>query len=417
MPDPPQGSARQLIRHTQYQNQVTYLQGSPSSAIDLKRAGAQFATALFLLTDLESSDVAQGGDSTVLMHALVAKQQFPGLPVFGQVSDIRSLDLARSCGIDRIICRDLLRSTILARNCVVPGLIPLLFNLVHTYTQRLTSAYATSLANILTAFKVPPALLGMQWIDVVWEIMNTHGAILFAVSRTGSIIVNPIEWVMQEGDVGYLITRDDNIALFLQVMYKANVTVPSIKVPAPVNRSALGLHVNVTRSKAELNRSTDIEEEVDKHEDKFTIEENEVQKLAAVESDESSPITRQTSRAETTKDETMKVGLKNHVILTGQMSARGVRCFAHTLEQSNGTRMLYLTDKLPDLGEPIWKDVLSVGNVSIMEGTPLKRSCLEQAAVDKCKQIIFFGTNDQNHDAHTIFSIKMLQEVKSTSVN
>jgi hypothetical protein len=149
MQQEPQGSTRKLIRHPVYQARVTYLQGSPSSVSDMVRAGANFATALFLLTDAESNDVAQGGDSTVLMHALVSKQAFPGLPVFGQVSDIRSLDLAKSCGLDRIICRDLLRSTILARNCLVPGLIPLLFNLVHTYPHQTTSSYATSLGNFL----------------------------------------------------------------------------------------------------------------------------------------------------------------------------------------------------------------------------------------------------------------------------
>ncbi|KAH9245754.1 hypothetical protein BASA81_016748 [Batrachochytrium salamandrivorans] len=83
------------------------------SVHDLKRAAAQYATALFLLNtqspdklgakvpndQAEESNHAQSMDAQVLMQSLISKSAFPGLPIFAQVQDIQFKDLSNTVAV------------------------------------------------------------------------------------------------------------------------------------------------------------------------------------------------------------------------------------------------------------------------------------------------------------------------------
>ncbi|KAJ3201938.1 hypothetical protein HDU67_000972, partial [Dinochytrium kinnereticum] len=143
---------RRLLRHPFYRNRIKFLSGSAMSLPDLCRADAERATALFILgggggkvggggetggdEEGEELRLARTSDASVLMQSLVAKKAYPGMMVISQVTDARSEELSSKCGSDRTLCLESIKMGILARDCIVPGFLALVTNLVTTYRDE-----------------------------------------------------------------------------------------------------------------------------------------------------------------------------------------------------------------------------------------------------------------------------------------
>ncbi|KAJ1343147.1 hypothetical protein BSLG_002173 [Batrachochytrium salamandrivorans] len=194
---------RRLLSHPFYRNRLIYLRGDLMSVHDLKRAAAQYATALFLLNtqspdklgakvpndQAEESNHAQSMDAQVLMQSLISKSAFPGLPIFAQVQDIQFKDLSEHCGCDRILCIDEIKMSLVATNCIVPGIQTLVLNLIHSYKELENSTlsdfwmqeYQYGVANQIYTFKVPAGLVKMKFHDAAREVYMAYGTIIFGL--------------------------------------------------------------------------------------------------------------------------------------------------------------------------------------------------------------------------------------------
>ncbi|KAJ3053087.1 hypothetical protein HK097_005060, partial [Rhizophlyctis rosea] len=217
---------RRLLRNPQWRGRIVYLCGTSLSIPDLRRSSAQYATALFLLNtsstpstttseEEEQLRVTRGQDAQTLMYALVAKTAFKGLPIFAQVQDIRSQDLSNPCGVDRILCVDEVKMSIVARGVLVPGVLSLIVNLVCCYRDDFaghyeggwTEEYRHGSMCQLGTLLAPPGFVGMRFTDVVKEVFVTFGATVVGVVRlnsgfdTNGVRLNP-GW-------GYRVRRED----------------------------------------------------------------------------------------------------------------------------------------------------------------------------------------------------------------
>ncbi|KAJ3286896.1 hypothetical protein HK104_008842 [Borealophlyctis nickersoniae] len=446
---------RRLLRHPFYRNRVFYLRGTALSIPDLRRASAMYATAIFLLNDdsaesgssanLESGEdeqlrVTRGADAQILMQALVAKNAFPGLPVFSEVQDIRSQDLSAHCGCDRILCVDEVKMSIIARNCLVPGVLTLLLNLVHTYRDDAgvmddsnhgwVEEYRHGAGHQIYTFRFPPGLVGVRFTQVVKEVYATFGATVFAVmSINAGFNTNPIR--LNPG-ANYRI-RDDDVAFCTtdggdEVMLR------------------IGLQYRDSALRNELFKG-DLEKEMDTvmgiRKDGGSVE----PRIEILRTEETSPKKLEVStpmklahpaslgtavswEALANGDTSVDASIDSHIILCGTMTSRGIRHFVRSVRSSGitlGTQggatssaaIVCLLEQTPNIeADGIWGDILQHPNVHIVRGTPLKKTSLIQAGVERCARLVVFlkgtkgysGSSQDLPDANSIFIIKMVQK-------
>ncbi|KAJ3225939.1 hypothetical protein HK099_005872 [Clydaea vesicula] len=428
--NPPTLEIRRILRHPFYKYRLFYLCGSALNTGDLNRCSASQATGIFLLNsetttsntsgDDDQLKVTRGADAEILMQTLVVKTNFPGLSIFTQVQDIRSQDLAEHCGCDRTLCIDELKMSILAKNCVVPGILTLIMNLVHTYQDTDESLeeswmqeYQAGATNQMHSFKFPPGLTNKSFSKVVSVIYNSYNVTVFSIIRKNNVIVNPgKEFIIKNDDIGVCILNGgDDVILRITLDYSDrnrelsdnnNVNISkeneNITVLSPFNNTSVS--TNILRSGivnvADLS-PTSVTSNLTLG-DKVEINDN---------------------------FETVSVNngstLKNHIIICGNMMARGVRNFVQTIrngKSGSNIPIVCLMENVPSSMEGIWEDILKFEKIYIIKGTPLKKTNLLNAGIANCHRIVIFAaksdvsTSDSIAipDANSIFIVQMIQE-------
>ncbi|KAJ3024231.1 hypothetical protein HKX48_004504 [Thoreauomyces humboldtii] len=446
---------RKLLRHPFYRNRVIYLRGTALNAGDLRRCQAGVSTALFLLNldcvpaeeegnsggENEQLRVTRGFDAQILMQACVAKNGFPGLPIFGEVQDIRSQDLSAACGCDRVLCIDEVKMAILARNCLVPGLLTLVFNLVHTYKDASVAAievghrgnatagghsafglgtawtteYQHGAGHQIFAFKCPAGLVGVRFHQAVREVWMSFGAIIFAAMSGNAgfnsqpVRLNPgSDYRFQADDIAFCAAEGGD-ELILRIMLEYRDTA----VRDELNLAELGKEMDAVVRAGHGN----------------------IQKTAGMnaqsESRPQSP-TRFPSGSDpnTVVCTTLPSDITAHIILCGSMTSRGIRHFVRCIRASgidastaladaptSLTPIVCMLETVPDvLRDAIWTEILESPSVFIVCGTPLKRGSLIQAGVERCSKMVVFAKNQKAAagadlpDANSVFIVKMLQK-------
>ncbi|KAI8618350.1 hypothetical protein BC830DRAFT_1061519 [Chytriomyces sp. MP71] len=431
---------RRLLRHPSYRSRISYLCGSALSATDLKRASAKYATALFLINEgIESESsgsisvqedeqirVTRGADAEILMQALVTKKMYPGITILGEVLDIRSEDLSIHCGCDRVLCSDKVTMSILARECLVPGFLALVLNMISTYSNDSSAApenepwvyeYTLGAANQVFSFRIPPGLSQIKWEEVVETVFRTFNVTIFAVMSLSGLFVGRLrlnpgnEYVLRGDDVVFCLTSGgDEVVLRLAIQFKD-------AIPRE--------HLEILELEAEIDgRLETAPEAVPAHEivgDKLSSPMNLTPGLESEQLNSSRK-------------------LSNHIILCGHVTARGIRHFISSIRKAEfdmeptlestyqPVRIVCLMDEVVQQEKEenveseggIWADIFADSHIEILKGTPLKKTSLLLAGINACKRVVIFSTPimssakaEHAHilpDASSIFIIKMIQE-------
>ncbi|KAJ3122306.1 hypothetical protein HK100_012043 [Physocladia obscura] len=426
---------RKLLRHPMYRSRMRYLSGSALSASDLKRAGARNATGLFLINEPiektgtfgatiqedEQIRVTRGADAEILMQALVAKKMCPGLPVFVEVLDIRSEDLSAHCGCDRVICSDKYKMGILARECMVPGFLTLVLNMICKYSNERSKLqetepwlyeYSLGASNQIYSFRIPPGLNNVKWDEAAESIFKAFNVTVFAVMslsgpQTGKLRLNPGKsYTLRGDDILFCLTSGGGeVVLRLSIQFKDAVPRAQLEM--------LELEMELNETIAPLNNAVNLGS-ADSISEKFESNEN----TSSVDGNT----------------------LVDHVVLCGHITARGIRHFVTSFRKAeqdlkstigetySPVKIVCLLEEhldksktnISDKDPGIWSDILSDGQVVLIKGTPLKKTSLILCGIEKCKRVVIFSTpvssnmNTENAhvlpDANSIFIIKMIQE-------
>ncbi|KAI8909098.1 hypothetical protein EDD86DRAFT_226803 [Gorgonomyces haynaldii] len=408
-PQEPDMTIRRFLNHPFYKNRLEYLQGNVMQTADLNRANAQYASGLFLVNPKDTAEQVseedeiretRSKDAQLLMQALVAKTAFPGLPVFAQVQDTRSKDLSNHCGCDRVLCIEELRASLLAANCLVPGLLALIPNLVHVYKDNedehlnefWMQEYKCGIANQMYTFKVPPGLVGLRFRDMVTAVYTTYSSIIIGlVTSNAGFNQNPVripvekDYILKNGDIAICITEGgEQTMLRICIHFKEQDVIR---------------HVFVAR---------DLEQDMDE-----TVgHANQISPVKPLKLNESA--FQDVTLGDVPED------LSNHIILCGQVSSRAIRHFVKAIRarQSDGNHkgshaIVCIMETLPDISEHgIWQDILSHGGVYVCQGTAMKITTLKRVKIDKCNRMVIFSKSDKQQDvpdAISVFLVKMVQ--------
>ncbi|ETV86365.1 hypothetical protein, variant 2 [Aphanomyces astaci] len=109
-------------------NKVMYIKGSILNDEDLHRVAVDTAQAAFLLADKNSNDsVAE--DANTVLRSLVLENYNPDLQIFMQVISPSYTDFITHNDLHHILCIDQHKLSLLAKNCLCPGLSTLVCNL------------------------------------------------------------------------------------------------------------------------------------------------------------------------------------------------------------------------------------------------------------------------------------------------
>ncbi|KAJ3091828.1 hypothetical protein HK102_013290 [Quaeritorhiza haematococci] len=519
--DPPTLDLRRLLRHPYYRNRVHYLCGSPLVIPDLRRCAADHATGVFLLNttgetsatasstaigDEEQLRVTRGADADILMQALVVKHAFPGLPVFTEVQDIRSQDLSSHCGCDRTLCMDEIKMALIARNCIVPGILTLIQNLVHSYQQKelgsslsqnagfssgvpgmpghgqdeshWVNEYQDGAAHQLYAFNFPTGFVGCRFSEALLAVYNVFGVTIIGVvtnhrgggsltNKSGKIRLNPGKnYIVRSDDIAICMAHGgDEMLMRVSVHFQdpstALADMPSSNLAVLKNKNIN--NITLTVSDADVLGSGD-----------ETMDPNIKQKEAASFEELTSPggINHVGSKDSNNVGDgepgllaagpkassqvalnitTTRSPHKNHIILCGNVTARGIRHFVRTIRTgemnpgvkspgsgyppyvTNGastttydpnilrsasstlptthstsfaatpllpndreTPIVCLLDTFPATLDGIWEDIVSYPAVHLVKGTPLKKTNLMHAGIATCKCIVIFASNQSS---------------------
>lgn len=119
--------------HFFFRTSVTYLRGA-TTWLDLQRAGAHEpeCQAIYVLARPGSTD-----DTANLLRAMAITRYLPAVPLFVMVALASSTPHLAAIGVppERICARDKLLMGLTAANCITPGAIPLLVNLLSSETN------------------------------------------------------------------------------------------------------------------------------------------------------------------------------------------------------------------------------------------------------------------------------------------
>ncbi|KAF0694817.1 Aste57867_14341 [Aphanomyces stellatus] len=127
-PVEPSEELRALLVNPLLQNRVTYIKGSILNEEDMHRVAVDEAQAAFLFTDKNSSDFVAEDANTVL-RSLVLENVNPELQVFMQVISPSYSDFITHNDSHHILCIDQHKLSLMAKNCLCPGLSTLVCNL------------------------------------------------------------------------------------------------------------------------------------------------------------------------------------------------------------------------------------------------------------------------------------------------
>ncbi|RKO97349.1 hypothetical protein CXG81DRAFT_13573 [Caulochytrium protostelioides] len=418
---------KKLLRHPFYRGRVVWLNGSPLSVTDLRRTKLDQATGVFLLnanesggtemmsgaTEEEELQVTRGQDADILMQALIIKRSFPAVPLYAQVQDIRSQDLSAHCGCDRTLCVDEIKMALIALNCLVPGALTLVLNIVHTYKEddappgiastSWLKDYNAGASHQICTLRVPKSLVGSTFSQIVRAIYRAFDVLVFGISsplegKRLHINADPNQ-IVHSSDILFCFADGGDEVILRIGFYFQDLGYKPDSIAADSSHSLASLIATGHMSP----------EHAAGHHHRRGVP---------------------GGRAQPSDGDAAAARKRGHIILCGNTSARSIRHFVMSMRQSimesRDMPIVVLMEHPPAVapegqahrGGTIWQDIVNFGGVTFLKGTPLKRTSLQQASIETCTRIVIFtssanrnGPHDtQLCDANAIFIYKMIAE-------
>lgn len=412
----PTTEMKRLVNHPLYRNRIFYLRGDVSNPVDSKRFKLNKSTGIFLFNVevAKNSVESKRFDAQILMQSLKIKTLEPGIPIFIQIKDKSSEEIAKCSGADRVLCYEDISFSLMARSSFVPGIIPLLSNLVNSYidspleinNEIWIREYQSGVSNQIDSFRIPYGLVGIHFSTAAKIIFADYGACLFGImSPIGfnalSVILNPGKtYVLKETDIALIISESsDVIASMLNHSYS--------------KRQDWSAH---------LSKYAKVEESND-----YTLASSPLK----MKIDESSqpeqshdPLLPSTK---TGKDLYVPADLKCHIVLCNCKSLDQIHTFASyirnrqvgqhqtsNLNAHNMTPIVCILEDIVPYEQPEFEKLIHLKGIYFVSGDSHELSSLSAAHIESCRRVIIFSdktmTNCIESDSKSVFTVKLLKK-------
>eukprot|EP00736_Rhodelphis_marinus_P002772 Rmarinus@m.10023 len=130
----PTDQMKGLLHHPMLEGRVQYVKGSVLRDLDLFKCGADHALACFIFTDKHTAS-RTSTDRDSLIRALALENFNAKIDTYVQVLRHKNVSHAIDAGVDEVLCVGTLKSTVLARSCLCPGLSTIFTLLCRTFSE------------------------------------------------------------------------------------------------------------------------------------------------------------------------------------------------------------------------------------------------------------------------------------------
>jgi hypothetical protein len=232
-PEDPTEEVTSLLVAPYFDSKVKYLIGSALNVEDLQRAQVDLASAVFFLSNIEAKVEAACADGTTTVLRTLAVSDFnPDIQCLVEVLHSHDSEILKNSDVEVVLCVDELKTVMLARNAVCPGLTTLVSNLFRTYGSPLIQGphfhdhwmREYHQGQCMDCYYIPLSkslfeAVSFEWSLVVEGIYMEYGALLIGVfdPLSGAISLNPLDIDFRETFettvyAGILITEDQDYA-------------------------------------------------------------------------------------------------------------------------------------------------------------------------------------------------------------
>jgi voltage-gated potassium channel len=188
---------------------VYFINGDPTSAQDLERAGIRDASAAIVFP-VEPTNEA---DMRSILTILAIESLAPHVRTVAEVVNPRHLDHFRRTHVDEVLVTSRLAARLLARSALYPGL-----------TELVTDIVSGGEGSELYRVRVPETYLGLSIDDVAARLRADHRATLISINRDGSSFVNPpADFRVQPGDDALVVAESLGTLAPLRLQRAAHV--------------------------------------------------------------------------------------------------------------------------------------------------------------------------------------------------
>jgi hypothetical protein len=232
-PEDPTEEVTSLLVAPYFDSKVKYLIGSALNVEDLQRAQVDVASAVFFLSNIEAKVEAACADGTTTVLRTLAVSDFnPDIQCLVEVLHSHDSEILKNSDVEVVLCVDELKTVMLARNAVCPGLTTLVSNLFRTYGSPLIQGPHSHdhwmreyhQGQCMDCYYIPLSkslfeAVSFEWSLVVEGVYLEYGALLIGVfdPLTGVISLNPLDVDFRETlettvYAGIIITEDQDYA-------------------------------------------------------------------------------------------------------------------------------------------------------------------------------------------------------------
>ncbi|TYZ62224.1 hypothetical protein PybrP1_002084 [[Pythium] brassicae (nom. inval.)] len=225
--DEPSASMVALLMDPFFEKRTSFIQGSILDVDDANRAACSHADAIFILSRRCGQEDHLTSDHRTLMRVMAAKRVAPQARIHAQLHLSCNRPLVDDLDVKNVMYFSEVMHSLLGQNCVCPGFSTFMYNLTSTSSygsqQAATPAatdssdsweerYLHGASHEVYSVDLPPSgvVFGKTFSEVASLVYaNCAGVILFAVSVSGKILLNPGDSYTCVGDETVFVIATD----------------------------------------------------------------------------------------------------------------------------------------------------------------------------------------------------------------
>ena len=443
---PPSQDMRIFLHTGKYKHNVKYLEGDISNCYDLERADITKAKAIVVLADKYTCVPLVCDLWNIYNCAHIKKYLFQkgieSVPYFVQLVKPENKLLYENTtqdystgktNIDKVIILEEIKMNLLSKSCMIPGLIPLIANLVRSSgsADKTTYKWLNEYLNG-TGFEIYRTQLHSQYknktfCEISKDIYKQYGAIVFAleieIDGKTLITLNPGSFFIEKTldnrkDVTfsiYVICSDkdiaDQIAYYgsgdnndntIQINSFDNVGVndsesPTTSVNSNENESLLEMYMKIKSTQLNeleynnnYNNSSNSSSNTDDECNYFIYS-----KSSYIPSD-------------INKDSIQNsVVYRNHIIVCGTHSSLYYYLLPLRAKYLGRENMKYVVILTQDVPKELWDEISRFENILLINGSPFNSDDLYRANIEYASQVVILQHKHTNDDSTVIPEDKM----------
>ena len=443
-PEMPEQDMLRILHTGQYEINLKYLQGNPISGKDLHRADIKNAKVSVIMTD-KFSDEPHSTDHKNILISLAIKKYFLQNKMYDSTlfiqlikpenkihyqNGLQSLSINGKMGNDQVIIVEEIKMNLLSKSCLIPGIIPLITNLVRSSGSceetefTWLNEYLDGTGNEIYRTELNDQFKNNTFCQISKKIYEEYDAIVFAleIDINGKTVIslNPGEFFIEKSrdkrdDVKfyiYVICSDKEIADQIEQANQINDKEENDLTEKDSDKNDSGQHKVIQAKFHDYMKMylSDIQE----------LDENEFLNETCEEEDDYYIIKNFVNNNVDVKKDSIRNSdiYKNHIVVCGTHPSLYYYILplrARYLGKENLKYLVLLTNDMP---KDLWDSLSRFENIILINGSPLNIEDLLRANIEYADKAVILGNNNNKNiiynnqmiDCETVFIYKAIKK-------